>query len=83
MCNLETEGTKYGCGHYQVTRKVRKIDCNSPYCTHSIRHSPNCLDCHCERYLGPDLKETITFTTTNYCASCQYWFKGPGAQHIR
>ncbi|KAF9244908.1 hypothetical protein BU15DRAFT_85753 [Melanogaster broomeanus] len=78
MCNLETEGTKYGCG----TRKVKKIDCGSPYCVHSARHPRNCADCHCELYLGPDAKETITFTTPDYCASCQYWFKG-GAQHRR
>ncbi|KIM69219.1 hypothetical protein SCLCIDRAFT_104098, partial [Scleroderma citrinum Foug A] len=80
---LSSEGTKYGCGHYRVTRKVRKIDCNSPYCTHSVRHPPSCLDCHCERYLGPDRKETITLTTPDYCSFCQYWHQGPGAQHIR
>jgi hypothetical protein len=34
------------------------------------------------QYLGPDSKETITFTTPEYCVSCQYWFKG-GAQHRR
>ncbi|KAH7913153.1 hypothetical protein BJ138DRAFT_1134265 [Hygrophoropsis aurantiaca] len=75
MCNLETEGTKHGCG----TRKLRKIDCGSMYCIHSSHHSRNCMDCHCERYFGPDAKEIITFTTTEYCPSCQYWFKG-GAQ---
>lgn len=32
------------------------------------------------QYLGPDSKETITFTTPEYCASCKYWFKD-GAQH--
>ncbi|THH18755.1 hypothetical protein EW146_g2294 [Bondarzewia mesenterica] len=32
MCNLETEGTKYGCGHYVITKKLRKIDCNNRYC---------------------------------------------------
>ncbi|KAF8844690.1 hypothetical protein BDN67DRAFT_671923 [Paxillus ammoniavirescens] len=82
MCNLETEGTKYGCGHYKPTRKVKQIDCGSPYCVHSVHHPRSCMDCHCERYLGPDLKETITYRTAEYCASCQYWFKG-GAQHRR
>ncbi|KAG9316354.1 hypothetical protein JVU11DRAFT_2387 [Chiua virens] len=82
MCNLETEGTKYGCGHYIATRKVRKIDCGSPYCVHSNRHPRNCSDSHCERYLGPDSKETITLTTPEYCPSCKYWFKD-GAQHRR
>ncbi|KIO09961.1 hypothetical protein M404DRAFT_13842 [Pisolithus tinctorius Marx 270] len=78
MCNLETVAEEV-----QKTRKVRKIDCNSRYCTNSIRHSPDCGDCHCERYFGPDVKETITFTTPQYCPSCQYWFKGPGSQHLR
>ncbi|EGN99769.1 hypothetical protein SERLA73DRAFT_179966 [Serpula lacrymans var. lacrymans S7.3] len=82
MCNLETEGTKYGCGHYKVTKKVRKLDCMSPYCIHSSRHPSYCPDCHCDRFFGPDAKETITLTTKEYCTSCQYWFKG-GAQQRR
>lgn len=27
------------------TRKVRKIDCNSPNCVHSKRHRNPCFDC--------------------------------------
>ncbi|OAX42261.1 hypothetical protein K503DRAFT_710915 [Rhizopogon vinicolor AM-OR11-026] len=79
MCNLETEGTKYGCGHYKVTRKIRKLDCHSQYCIHSMYHPHNCPDCHCEQYFGPDARETITLRTPKYCASCEYWFQ-QGAQ---
>jgi len=82
MCNLETEGTKYGCGHYKVTKKVAKIDCKNQWCTHSVYHLPNCANCEegrCERFFGPDAKETITLEVPDYCNHCQYWFKGPGS----
>ncbi|KAG2059024.1 hypothetical protein BDR06DRAFT_949650 [Suillus hirtellus] len=80
MCNLETEGTKFGCGHYKVTRKLKKIDCYNQYCIHSVYHPRNCPDCHCERYFGPDARETITHRTADYCVSCQYWFKDGACQ---
>ncbi|KDQ53482.1 hypothetical protein JAAARDRAFT_425687 [Jaapia argillacea MUCL 33604] len=80
MCNLETEGTKYGCGHYVVTRKVRKIDCRSQYCINSVKHSNPCPGCQCERYFGPDAKETVTAVSKEYCDQCHYWYRGAGAQ---
>ncbi|KZT26736.1 hypothetical protein NEOLEDRAFT_1062416, partial [Neolentinus lepideus HHB14362 ss-1] len=73
-----SEGTKYGCGHYVVTRKVRKLDCGNQYCIHSIRHPNPCPNCQCDRYYGPDAKETVTKTTTDYCSECHYWYRGAG-----
>ncbi|KAG7098556.1 hypothetical protein E1B28_000490 [Marasmius oreades] len=75
MCNLETEGTKYGCGHYVKTRDVRKLDCGRSTCTLSARHPVNCKSPECNLYYGPDRKETITYTTEEYCPPCHYWFK--------
>ncbi|KIP10854.1 hypothetical protein PHLGIDRAFT_115001 [Phlebiopsis gigantea 11061_1 CR5-6] len=74
MCNLETEGLQYSCGHYVITRKVNKIDCNSPYCTWSSRHRQPCNPCDHEKYLGPDAKETITGSVNDFCDQCRpYW----------
>ncbi|KAL4244007.1 hypothetical protein ABKN59_010677 [Abortiporus biennis] len=76
MCNLETEGTKYACGHYVITKKLRKVDCYSPYCIHSARHKNPCPDCsHHEKFLGPDLKETVTCVSKEFCDQCQYWYQ--------
>ncbi|KAF8893318.1 hypothetical protein BD779DRAFT_1505581 [Infundibulicybe gibba] len=84
MCNLETEGTKHGCGHYVITKKVGKRDCRSQFCVHSICHAPECPHCpSCERYLGPDVAETVTRTTPDYCPECAYWYKGAGRQSRR
>ncbi|KAK0485971.1 hypothetical protein IW261DRAFT_1604208 [Armillaria novae-zelandiae] len=84
MCNLETEGTKHGCGHYIKTRTIRKIDCGSSRCLHSSRHpnDPNhdCSNSGCNRYLGPDRGETVTRTTADYCTQCEYWYRGPGSR---
>ncbi|TFK26464.1 hypothetical protein FA15DRAFT_679546 [Coprinopsis marcescibilis] len=76
MCSLKTEGTKHGCGHYIITRKVEQRDCNSPYCIHSRLHAqPNCPHCpHCRRFLEPDHEEIITQQTNIFCKSCEYWF---------
>ncbi|EIW83208.1 hypothetical protein CONPUDRAFT_152244 [Coniophora puteana RWD-64-598 SS2] len=82
MCYLETEGTKHGCGHYVISKKLMKHDCGNRYCRNSAAHPPNCPDCQCDLYYGPDRKETITRTVTDYCAHCAYWFKG-GAQAAR
>ncbi|KAI0081212.1 hypothetical protein K474DRAFT_1703958 [Panus rudis PR-1116 ss-1] len=74
MCNLETEGTKYGCGHYVITKKVAKHDCGSPYCTHSAAHNPHCRNCTHDHFLGPDKSEKITFSTSEFCNICdEYW----------
>ncbi|KAF8658250.1 hypothetical protein AX16_002026 [Volvariella volvacea WC 439] len=80
MCNLDTEGTKHGCGHYIITKKLVKIDCNDPFCIHSSAHPDPCPHCpSCNRYLGPDRTETVTRTTKDYCTTCQYWYNGPGS----
>ncbi|KAI0371033.1 hypothetical protein BV20DRAFT_206456 [Pilatotrama ljubarskyi] len=70
MCRLETEGTKYGCGHYIITRKLRKIDCESQWCYHSRRHRNPCHNCSCDRYYGPDASETITAVRPEFCPEC-------------
>ncbi|KAF9793057.1 hypothetical protein BJ322DRAFT_98965 [Thelephora terrestris] len=70
MCNLETEGTKFGCGHYQITRQLRKIDCGNRYCRHSIKHPQICPGCACQIFLGPDKSETITSIDHGHCNQC-------------
>ncbi|KAF9475547.1 hypothetical protein BDN70DRAFT_813977, partial [Pholiota conissans] len=76
------EGTMHGCGHYIITRKVRKDDCNDRFCIFSARHpEANCVHCpECKRYFGPDASETITLRTPEYCRECEYWYKGPGSR---
>ncbi|GBE81083.1 hypothetical protein SCP_0308080 [Sparassis crispa] len=77
MCNLTTEGTKYGgCGHYIITVKTGKIDCNNPYCVHSQRHRTPCHNCACEKFYGPDASETVTSFSRDYCPECRPWYKG-------
>ncbi|KAJ3775026.1 hypothetical protein FB446DRAFT_685080 [Lentinula raphanica] len=76
MCNLETEGTKYGCGHYVATKTVNIIDCMRSTCTKSSRHPPYCHSSDCSIYYGPARTETITQRTTEFCQHCDYWFKG-------
>ncbi|CAL1707540.1 unnamed protein product [Somion occarium] len=79
MCNLHTEGTKYGCGHYVITRKVSKIDCNNPYCALSRAHRNPCHGCMHDHYYGPDASETITARTSEFCDECHaYWKVGAG-----
>lgn len=80
MCNLETEGMQYSCGHYVITRKLRKIDCCSPYCTWSVRHPEDCPNCDThEKYLGPDAKETILGNVNEFCDQCRpYWYAKNG-----
>ncbi|KAH9978758.1 hypothetical protein BGW80DRAFT_1280760 [Lactifluus volemus] len=80
MCNLETEGTKHGCGHYVITKKLRKIDCGNRYCVWSIDHPKLCHPCYCDKFFGPDAKETVTASTPEYCSDCDYWYRGPGKQ---
>lgn len=47
---MNREGTHHACGHYVVTRKVQKHDCNSKYCMQSRLHPPNCRACpNCAR----------------------------------
>ncbi|KAI0930317.1 hypothetical protein AcV5_007067 [Taiwanofungus camphoratus] len=62
MCNLITEGTKYGCGHYIIERKTGKIDCNNPYCTFSVRHRNPCVNCTCERVRGAIIRVLLALT---------------------
>ncbi|KAJ4002053.1 hypothetical protein F5050DRAFT_1719408, partial [Lentinula boryana] len=76
MCNLETEGIKYGCGHYVAMKTVNKIDCMRSTCTKSVRHPPYCHSSECSLYYGPARSETITQRTTEFCEHCDYWFKG-------
>lgn len=46
-----SEGTQHGCGHYIITKKLRKDDCNSRFCIFSARHPlTDCPSCpHCTR----------------------------------
>jgi len=84
MCQLHTEGTQYGCGHYVITNKYDKRDCDNRYCIYSTAHPSNCPNCpNCKRYYGPDLSETITRRTTDYCSECQWWYQGDGAKNKR
>ncbi|KAF4563300.1 hypothetical protein EYR40_006982 [Pleurotus pulmonarius] len=84
MCNYETEGTKYGCGHYKVTRKLTKRDCGNRYCKFSSRHAKPCPHCPtCEQYLGPDFKENVVEVRQEYCTTCHYWYEGEGARPRR
>ncbi|KAF9566760.1 hypothetical protein CPC08DRAFT_82584 [Agrocybe pediades] len=78
-----SEGTMYGCGHYIITRKVAKEDCQNRWCVNSVKHPQNgCGACpNCKRYYDPDASETITGRSTEYCHECEYWFKGHGARH--
>ncbi|ESK97181.1 hypothetical protein Moror_6264 [Moniliophthora roreri MCA 2997] len=75
MCRNDSEGIKYGCGHYVKTRDVRKIDCGRPDCTLSSRHPRHCNSPDCAIYYGPDRTETITHTTEQYCQHCDEWYK--------
>ncbi|VDB95103.1 unnamed protein product [Peniophora sp. CBMAI 1063] len=78
MCNLDTEGTQHGCGHYVITKKLRKNDCGSRWCAASVAHPKDCRNCQCDKFLGPDASETITCRTDEYCSTCHYWYRGPG-----
>ncbi|KLO14298.1 hypothetical protein SCHPADRAFT_889422 [Schizopora paradoxa] len=76
-----SEGTKFGCGHYLITRKVKKIDCMSRTCTHSSRHIVPCRDCNCEKFVGPDREERITKTLPeDYCDHCEKWYRRKSRQ---
>ncbi|EIN11819.1 hypothetical protein PUNSTDRAFT_131973 [Punctularia strigosozonata HHB-11173 SS5] len=85
MCVFETEGIKWGCGHYQVTNKTAKIDCYNRYCSHSRSHPPDCTGsrCACDKFYGPDAKEVVIAKNPDYCSSCHYWFRGKGAMTSR
>ena len=50
-----SEGTLHSCGHYIITKKLRKDDCNSKFCIFSARHPPtDCPSCpHCTRVCLP------------------------------
>ncbi|KAI9463652.1 hypothetical protein BJY52DRAFT_1115651, partial [Lactarius psammicola] len=81
-----SEGTKYGCGHYVITKKLRKIDCGNRYCVWSIAHpqpASVCQPCYCDKFFGPDAKETVTANTHEYCSDCHYWYRGAGQQQRR
>ncbi|KAH9858630.1 hypothetical protein C2E23DRAFT_880092 [Lenzites betulinus] len=74
MCRLETEGTKYGCGHYIITKKLRKLDCENQWCIHSVMHRNPCHGCACDRYFGPDASETITAVRPEFCPECYPYY---------
>ncbi|KAI0092961.1 hypothetical protein BDY19DRAFT_399383 [Irpex rosettiformis] len=80
MCNLETEGIQYACGHYVITRKIRKIDCNKPTCVHSAQHRTPCNHCdYHEKFLGPDASEKIISVNPEFCDSCKpFWYDQRG-----
>ncbi|KAF9654003.1 hypothetical protein BDM02DRAFT_3125415 [Thelephora ganbajun] len=71
---LYSEGTKFGCGHYQITRQLRKIDCGNRYCCHSMKHPQTCPGCACQIFLGPDKSETVTAVNQGYCNQCVPWY---------
>ncbi|KAA1472898.1 hypothetical protein DENSPDRAFT_839276 [Dentipellis sp. KUC8613] len=68
----------YGCGHYVVTKKLRKVDCGNRYCYYSSKHPDHCPNCYCDKFLGPDVSENITMRTPDYCNDCHYWYRGAG-----
>ncbi|KAJ7647320.1 hypothetical protein FB45DRAFT_195521 [Roridomyces roridus] len=72
MCQYDTSGIEYACGHYIVTSLDRKHDCGSPYCEKSSRHPPNCNSFHCN-YMGPDRNQKSSISTA-YCDTCQRSF---------
>ncbi|KAF9071758.1 hypothetical protein BDP27DRAFT_501983 [Rhodocollybia butyracea] len=74
MCNLETEGIKYGCGHYIATRTLFKVDCMRSTCTKSVRHSPSCRSADCSIYYGPARSESIIQRSNHFCPHCQHNF---------
>ncbi|PPQ98632.1 hypothetical protein CVT24_003965 [Panaeolus cyanescens] len=81
MCRLHTEGTKHGCGHYIITRKLLQEDCMNRFCIFSQAHQSDCPHCpQCRRYYDPDASEKITLKTSDFCRECEYWFKGPGSR---
>ncbi|KAI0311962.1 hypothetical protein OF83DRAFT_702512, partial [Amylostereum chailletii] len=64
--------------HYVITKKLRVHDCRNRYCASSSAHPRNCDNCTCDKFLGPDLTETVTAVTEEYCSDCHYWYRGPG-----
>ena len=81
MCRLHTEGTQHRCGHYIITKKVAKDDCNSRFCMNSDAHADPCPHCpECARYYQPDADENVKVVSDDFCRECQYWFKGPGSR---
>ncbi|KAI0699234.1 hypothetical protein BC835DRAFT_582481 [Cytidiella melzeri] len=85
MCNLETEGMQYACGHYVITKQLRKIDCGKASCVHSQRHRLPCSDCDFhEKFLGPDASEKIVAVRSEFCDSCKpFWYDQRGGMARR
>ncbi|KAJ7703180.1 hypothetical protein B0H17DRAFT_1194397 [Mycena rosella] len=73
MCQYDTTGVQYACGHYQVTSLDRKHDCGSKYCVKSRNHPRECRSFSCIQHYGPDLTQTTSISTA-YCAPCQQAF---------
>ncbi|ESK87134.1 hypothetical protein Moror_11874 [Moniliophthora roreri MCA 2997] len=71
MCQHDSEGIQYGCGHYVKTRNVGKVDCSSRDCALSSSHPSYCQSEHCNTLYGPDRSETITRFTAKWCTSCE------------
>ncbi|KAH8827978.1 hypothetical protein DL96DRAFT_1130824 [Flagelloscypha sp. PMI_526] len=86
MCNYDTEGNKYGCGHYIITKKLRLNDCGNPLCKFSSRHTTppdecaSCREARCKQYPGPDSSERVLLTKTELCSPCAYWYEGEGSK---
>ncbi|KAF8217478.1 hypothetical protein K438DRAFT_1795075 [Mycena galopus ATCC 62051] len=73
MCQYDTSGVQYACGHYLVTSLDRKHDCGSRYCTKSSKHPRECRSFDCKQYYGPDLTQRTTISSA-YCNTCQEAF---------
>ncbi|KAF7321303.1 hypothetical protein MKEN_00650500 [Mycena kentingensis (nom. inval.)] len=74
MCQWDTTGVEYACGHYIITSYDRKNDCGSPYCTKSERHSRSCRSLACIQHYGPDRTQTTARVSDNFCTHCQEGF---------
>ncbi|KAJ7188247.1 hypothetical protein C8R46DRAFT_1205429 [Mycena filopes] len=66
MCQYDTTGVQYACGHYQVTSLDRKHDCGSRYCTKSAQHPRECRSFDCIQHYGPDLNQHTSLSSA-YC----------------
>ncbi|KAJ6469249.1 hypothetical protein C8R45DRAFT_1016476 [Mycena sanguinolenta] len=73
MCQLDTSGIVYACGHYVVTSEDYKHDCGSRYCTKSDSHPRECRSPYCQFHYGPDKNQNAT-VSTEYCKPCKEGF---------
>ncbi|KAL0576657.1 hypothetical protein V5O48_005317 [Marasmius crinis-equi] len=83
MCNYESEGNRFGCGHYVKTRNTNKIDCMRPDCALSVRHPRGCSSPQCNQHYGPDRAERILAQFEQWCQSCQWFIEKHEERRLR